>query len=271
MTQKIYFVLLFLIFLGACSRKNEEKKPGIVATFENEVLYKMDIIKILPDNMSKKEEELFEKNYIEEWLLERILFKEAKKNIKDSSEIVDMIQNYRKQIYIYKYLEQKMNDELDFIVDSTEIKNYYYNNFDNYILKENYVKAHYITFSSKISTYFHVLDKMKNSNQNDVEELQKYCTGTDRNVYFINKWTPLQNFLLSVNYTDNILDINAGQIFDYVYDNYRYIVKIDEISHKNTIAPIEMVYNDIILIIINNRKKEKYAQIKKTLLEKFEQ
>ena len=165
-------------------------------------------------------------------------------------------------------MEQLIGKEIDLKVDSVEIVNYYNTHLNDYFLRSSVVKAHYFVISSNIATYYNVVDKLRQSKLEDVEELRQYCSGTERQVFFLDKWTDFKDFLVSINYKSNISDdqLTINNIIDIISGDKRYIIKVDNVCLKTSIAPLELLQNDIVQIIINNRKKEKFAEIKNKII-----
>jgi hypothetical protein len=266
--NNIYLIAFVLLMLVPACVKKEEINKNIIAQIDDECLYNTDLIRILPDAISHEDSALFVENYINEWCFERLIYKEAQKNIDDTTELSVKINDYRRQLYVHYYLEQLLNAEIKLSVDSVEIANYYSTHLNNYVLPATFIKAHYIVIGANIATYYNVIEKLKSTTLDDVQELEKYCSGTERKPFFIEKWTNFNDFLTAINYQSKIADeeIRKNNIIDIVVKDKRYIIKIDNIVPKASIAPLELIYDDIIQIIINNRKKEKFAKIKNKII-----
>lgn len=271
MVKKVFyhFIILFTLFYSCNNKNNKVDDTNIVAIIDDEYLFKKDIVKLLPKNVSSRDSAIIVSNFVDSWLAERLFYEEATKKLKDSSDIVEKVNNYRRELYIHYFVENNVISDIDYNISEEEIKDYYTSHLEDYVLSTNYVKLHYLTMDSKINSYFEVLDKVKNSGLEDELMLKDYCIGTTRKVYFINKWIELEQFLNSVNYSGNISEYDLPQIsmLDFVNKELRYIVKIDEYIVKGTNSPLDFVKDDIIQIIINNRKRDKYIRVKNNLIE----
>lgn len=262
------FLLLVIIFI-ACSQKKEKNNP-IIAEVDGEYLYTSEIKKNLPIDYTIDDSIKLSEEYINNWRFERLAYKKAVASISDSTELIEKIQKYRHQLYIDAYMNNLIDEEIDYVIDSMEIKSYYENNLNEYLLPITYVKAHYITFSAKLSNYYHILEKMQKSTSYDYEMLKKFCIGTNREVVFKKDWISLNEFLLSINYNQQITDeeLPYKDIMDFVNNDRRIIVKIDDYVLKGEKTPFDLVKEDIVQIIINNRKRAKYIEIKNKIIGK---
>jgi len=268
MKKIIILIFIFVIFFAAC-KQTEDKSNIVIASVGNKKLYINDIKQNIPNNMTSEDSTFFVNEYIYKWKLDNLLYAKALKNIDDTIEIVKEINNYRKQLYIHNYLEDIYEKEVNFTVTFEEIENYYKNHIDNYILTATFIKAHYFRMSSKIATYYNVIDKLKATALDNTEDLENFCIGTNRNIYFIREWQNFDDFLLSLKCKHKISDeeLQNNNILDLVVGDYRYIIKIDDFKLKKDLAPLDMFEDDIAKIIINNRKNDKYIEIKNKLME----
>ncbi|MDR2009156.1 MAG: hypothetical protein LBQ22_01570 [Bacteroidales bacterium] len=270
MIKKIFisFFILLLLFVISCGKKDSlVVNDEIVASIGNEYLFRKDIIKLLPDNVTPEDSAVIINNYIEEWLVERLIYQEALQNLEDTAGISDKIKNYHRQLYTYYYIDQILNT--DYKITEEEINEYYQNNLEDYVLKSTCVKAHYLIMDANVSSYYDVLEKVWTSTLADEEALKDYCKGTNKKVYFIKEWMPIKEFFNLIHYTSQILDheLSYISVLDYVEGDKRFIVKIDDYILKGQSSPLDFVREDIIQIIINNRKRDKYIRMKNNLVE----
>ncbi|MDR2835945.1 MAG: hypothetical protein LBV69_07115 [Bacteroidales bacterium] len=268
MKKTISFCCLILILIISCTQK-KTLDPNIIAFVQGDNLYRSDIVKILPNNLTKEDSIRIVENFVNNWKFDRLIYEKALKNIGDTTEIYEAIKDYRRQLYVQYYLKELIEKEINVDVDSSEILNYYQSHLNDYILNNSFVKAHYLIMSSKITSYFNVVEKITNSGLDDEESLQKFCIGTNRTVHFLKEWTDINDFLVSIQCPNNIseTELPYTKVFEFIVKDKRYIVKIDDFILKGQAASIDFINNEIAQIIINERKKSKYIEIKNNLLE----
>lgn len=262
--MRVLYILsiIILMFFISCNNKEVEPKGKIIAKYGNEYLMEEDLIKLLPRFNSKTDSVNFVNDLINLWLEPRLFYDEAKLKITDTLNIANKINDYRQNLYVNQYLENFIYNSINQDVSKNEIEEYYNKYLDNYKLSNTFVKAHYMTILDKKATYYYEYEKIKNSSLEDEKSLKDYCVGTGRKVYFYHDWIELNDFLEIINYKldENGFD-NAKFFLDYVYEDLRYLVKIDELVAEGEIMPIEIAEPFIYQVIIKNRKDNKYQQI----------
>ncbi|MDD2634303.1 MAG: hypothetical protein PHW82_02255 [Bacteroidales bacterium] len=271
MRYRIICVLAIVILLGLSCKKKEELKPdkNMVAEVNGEYLYRKDIIKLLPKNISAEDSAELISNYINTWVGDRLLYHEARQILTDTASITNKINNYRQQLYIYYYCEKHLYNDIDYKISEEEIKDYYNKHLQDYVLAKTYVKAHYMTMDVDVSSYYLERNKLFNSNLEDKEALKDFCVGTGRKVYFFDEWTELGEFLDAVKSADTF---DANQLlFKSTHENIsgdlRYLIKFDDYKPIGDYMPFEIARSEIAEILINKKKKEQYLQKQNQLIE----
>lgn len=273
--NKTSIFLLFALFamIVSCKSKSENiNDKDVVAVVNGNKLYKQELINVMPVFQSVEDSLSFVTNYIDSWIAEKLLFAEAKVRVKDTVTIVQKINDYRQQLYIHYYKESVVYSNLKNSVSNEEIEEYYNKHLSDYVLATSYVKAHYLTMDSKVSTYSDEWETISRSKVEDKKMMKDYCIGTGRKVYYIEDWTEIRNFLDLINYSGEFVENELGSrnLLDYINGNLRYLVKIDEYRIKGDYLPMELAIPEITQIIINKRKENTLNQVKKDLRTKAE-
>lgn len=265
-----FFALLIniaiLILLSSCANKNKEPQGKIIVKYGNEYLLEEDIIKKLPKFNSQTDSINYVNSLIDAWLEQKLFFDEAKIKITDTSNICRKVEDYRKNLYVNEYLNNHVYNSINDKVSRDEIEEYYNKYLDNYKLSNTYVKAHYMTILDPKASHYYEYETVRKSSLEDEKELIDYCIGTGRKVYFLKDWIELDDFLEIIHYQGDINGFSQNQNFvNYVYDDMRYLVKIDEIITEGDTMPLELAETLIYQVIIKNRKDSKYQQVKNEL------
>lgn len=262
----IIITLLLLFSFCACSYEEIEEKDALAQVY-NSKLYIDDIVKFMPEDTTEEDSILFINDFIDDWINHHLLYVAAIQNLRDTTIIVKKIHDYRQQLYIHNYLRQYLEDNVDFTVDNEEIIDYYNNNLQDFVLNETFVKAHYLTMSALAGTYYLERNMVMETEAGDHDKLLNFCDGTGRRVYFHDEWIKFSDFLNKINYqeTYNVERLKFESLIENVDFNLRYLAKINDYKLKGDHAPIEIIENDIVDIIINKRKRDLTEQIKTEL------
>ncbi len=265
-----FFILLSIVFV-ACKEQKPQIQDKIIISVNNEHLTATELKKAISPYENPTDSAKLAEEYIDNWLTERLMYKEAEKLLSDTAVLAQKINSYRRQLYIHEYCTKYIYSNVNMTVTEKEITNYYDAHLNDYVINTSYVKAHYITLSAKIARYYEIFDKLRKSTLEDEQELNDYCAGANRNVYFVKEWVEFQDFRKLINHKDSISenDLRQKNTLDYVDDTLRYLVKIDDYLEPGDLLPIELAKPKIIQIIINNRRHDKYIQAKNELLNKY--
>jgi len=270
-----YIFALFLIsILSACNNadnKNEEK-VAIVAKAGDDELSKDELLSAIISNGNSKDSAYMVKKAIESWATEALFYHEALSKLnEDEIQIQQQVEEYKRSLVNHIYQTRIIEANLDTNVSKEEIEEYYADNRDNFILKDNIVKVNYF----KIPLRVPVLDKMKRlfyaSQPKDKEQLKSLCVEYADN-FFMNDstWLYLDDIKKEIpNLKDQAeLGITPGKIFEFTDELYYYFLRIKDVKVKNGLSPINFERQNIKNFIINKRKTQLILQYKKQLLQK---
>jgi hypothetical protein len=257
----------------SCSPKSEHDGPPPLAVAGEEQLSSEEFKKLSFLSQPNKNDSLqIVSRMIERWAKEELFYQEAKKKLLPEDQDVEAeVEKYRKELINYRYEVKLIENNLDTAVTKTEIEEYYNNNQDNFILKDNIVKVNYF----KIPVQSKMLDKIKKCiwsfNPKDKEQLPQLCAQYADN-YFINDstWLLLEDVKKEIPQLKDLTEYNfyAGRYFEYTDNLNYYYLKIKEVKVKNGLSPINFESNNIKNILLNQRKLELINQYKQQIFDK---
>jgi hypothetical protein len=252
--KKIVFVLL--VFICAC-KSSPDPGEKVVARVYDAYLYVKDLNGKLPVNVSQADSAVLIKEYIDTWVKQQLLIKQAEKNLSDDDkDFTKQLDDYRNSLLIYKYETQLIKQNLDTVLTDKEIADYYEKNKSNFELKENIVKVIYVKVPRSVSIAVPKLyigfDK-----PSDRKKLQDFCVK-----YAVNYYLDDQNWLLFNDILKEI-PINTYNQEEYLKNNrtieiqdssFSYLLSIKGFMIKEGLSPLSFEEKNIRDIIINKRK-----------------
>lgn len=262
--------LAFLLF--SCNKKSDAPvEEKYVASIGHEKLYEKELMRAIGPYANASDSAMLADKYIDDWLTERVMYNEAMKIMTDTAEISKKISQYRRQLYSHEYCNKYIYSNVNMNITEKEITDYYDKHLNEYVISTTYVKAHYMTISPKITRYYEIYEKLRKSDLDSEQELGDYCDGPDKAVYFVKDWVELSDFLKLIDYKGTIepYELKYKNTLDYIRDTLHYLVKIDDYVVPGDLLPIELAKPQIIQIIMNKRRHDKYLQGKKELLNKY--
>ena len=272
--------ILIIAILSACDLvqiKNEgdttADSPQPIARVNNSYLYASDLEGLIASGVSAKDSANLATAYTNNWVRKQLLIDEASSLIEfDEAEIQRKILDYRYSLIAYEYKSYYINQNLNTEVTEEEIQSYYENNLDNFPLRQNIIRGRFIRLPNDAPPTVNIRSLIYSTRDDRVEELRTYCFNNalmyslEDSVWInfddIIKNTPLAevpnkvDFLKRTKYTESSDETS------------KYYLMIKEYKKTDDIAPLEVVRDQIVDIIINKRKVELARNLEKEVYDK---
>ena len=251
--------------------KEDLRQP--IARVHDNYLYASEIAGIVSQNASPEDSANLMSAYMNNWIRKQLLIDEASAKIDfDEDEIQRKILDYRYSLIAYEYKSYYINQHLNKEVSEEEILLYYTHNQDNFPLKQNIIRGRFIRLPKDAPNANKIRTLIYSTRENKVEELRTYCFSyalmysLEDSVWInfddIIKNTPLAeipnkvDFLKRTKYTESSDETS------------KYYLLIKEYKKTDDIAPMTVVRDQIMDIIINKRKVELARNLEKEVYDK---
>lgn len=258
------FIILFVLIFGSfsCKYLNFNQKNDVdnvvLAKVHGKYLYLKDIKHLLTDVSSKDSANILQR-YIDGWVKRQLLFHEAdEKSQIDRDELDRRVEEYRYQLLTYSYQKQYIDSNLDTIVTAKQIKKYYDDNIQNFELKQHIVRCIYAKFSDDSPKQEDIKKNLTTDNQDDIEVFKSYCYvyAKEKNVKD-STWIPFEEAIANTPFADidNIVQFLKTNKSAFRKDNdFWYVLRIMDYKIADQVSPVDYVKEQIIAIILNQRK-----------------
>ena len=181
------------------------------------------------------------------------------------------IKEYQNSLVVYAYETQLINQKLDTLVSDSEIEAYYEDNKANFQLRNNMVKAAYVILdlnnANKESFRKLLSDKDTLMLQNLDVMANYYAVSSYLNV---DAWIRLDDLThiipIEILNAESFLKKNKFVALDDA--DYSYMVRFVDYLLEETVAPLELVKDDIKNVILTQRKKDLLDRMKASIYEK---
>lgn len=257
-TKRMRLILLFVISITffACKKEIHKENP-IVKVFES-TLYPSEIKEFIPEGVSPDDSIVLAQNYIRNWITQKLLLYKAIENLsQEESNIQKQVEEYRTTLLIHQYKQKLINERLQDDIKESDIETYYKANEKNFILATSIVKAVFCIVPKNAPNIKEVRKWYASDNESDQENLEDYClTHARKYDKFENQWveaTFLQN-LMPAEIKLTVADMNSPKNIERADTNNYYFLKIKDVKKEQTIAPLEYVRDEIIMILKNKKK-----------------
>ena len=268
-TKNLIVSLLLLLFFSCDFFKKEEDKTPIAKVNET-YLYLEDLEELIADGTSKTDSILLVTNFINNWATQQLLIDGALLNLnEEKQESFDkLVKQYKNDLYTKAYLEALVQRGLDTNVTIEEAESFYNKNVEAFKLNEDLIKFRYINIDNNRQDFDDITEKFKRYNSEDKKELDSIS---------------IQFKSFSLN--DSIW-IRTSQVFDKIpavtLENQNqllkksnfiqlkdslgvYLMQINDVLLRNSLAPLEYVKPTINQIVINKRKLELIRELEKDI------
>jgi len=249
----------FIKMRSTKSKEDENRQP--VARVNNAYLYKDELSGIVPVNSLKDDSTSRVEAYIESWIRKQLLIQEATKKINiNEAEVERKILDYRYSIIAYEYQSFYIKQNLDTTVVSQEIEDYYKNNIDNFILKQNIIRATFIKVPKNAPHIKKIKDWIFSKHEDAKTELKSFCLSFSVAYHISDStWMIFDELVRNsplVEIPNKVQFLKMNPYYEDEDESYLYYLKVDEYRISDNVSPLEFVRDEIINIILNKRKVE---------------
>jgi hypothetical protein len=269
--KRSYALVLVVLtaFLGAgcdfIKMKKEAATPEDarrkVARVANTYIYEDELAGIVPPGTSRPDSISRVEAFVDSWIRKQLLIQEASKQIDiNEAEVERKILDYRYSIIAYEYQAYYIKQKLDTLIVDSEIQNYYKANIDNFILKQNIVRATFIKVPKNAPKIKRIKDLVLSNREKDQDELKTYCLSFSAAYHISDStWMVFDELVRNsplAEIPNKIQFLRANPYYETSDDSYLYYFKVEEYRISDNVSPLEFVKDDIRNIILNKRKVE---------------
>lgn len=275
MTRKLYILAIISVVLPAISScraissflSNDE----VVAQVGQDKLYRSDIDKVVPKDMSEEDSIRVTKQYIRSWASDRVFLEIAEQQLsKEERDVTVELEEYRKSLLKYRYEQLYVNERLDTSVTYENVEEYYLANKEKFILERPIVKARFLNIAADSPSLKPIMKKMSSTEVEDLVEADslafssaiKFTTWSDK---WIDATTLAREYVLD--YNDVLSKVNKGWISVVDTTGQMKLTYISSMMQKGQVAPLEFCEEKIKDIIISTRKHNLIVNLEQDLLE----
>jgi hypothetical protein len=271
MKGRVLLIPVLLSILTACGGKEEAvRKEDAAARVNDTYLAKEELTGLVPAGTSKKDSLAIVKSFIDRWASQTLMFDAATVNIGEDKqqELEKLIKQYKTDLYTRAYLEELVKQSVDTTVTEEQLGAYYDANKDNFRTTGMLVKLRYLRMEKDHAKFAQARQRFLSGNKKDKKSLN------DMSLYFKSYafndtiWTNMNEVYQKLPFItpDNRgRYIASGISYQYPDSADVYLVKVNRVIDRNSVAPYEYIKPTLREVIINNRKLELIQKIQKDI------
>jgi len=265
--KRFIFILLFSFITIGCNNLSNNNSNNLVARAGENFLYENDLPKFLSEDDSIKKF----MNFVESWAKEKVLYDLSLVNLSQSkkSEIDELVNNYKVDLYINSYKDLIVNTRIDSLVSTSVIDSFYNLNSNNFKLNENLLKFRYVKVPNdniNLSRIKRYIVRVNDDDRLFLDSLNFQFADLKLNDSI---WYTERDVITSIEFINRqnkskyLIKNKLFTIEDSQYVNF-FIVK--DILKSGNIPPISYLYERIKSAIINQRKLQLLQSLNKEIL-----
>lgn len=268
MVRMFFLIAVLGLAAGSCdfirmkrTGLNELESREAVARVNNTYLYKDELLGITALGSTKEDSAARVEAYVDSWIRKELLIQEAARKINiNEAEVERKILDYRYSLIAYEYQSFYIKQHLDTTFNDQEIATYYKNNIDNFILKQNIVRATFIKVPKNAPKMNKLKEWIFSQDEEDKKSLKSFCLSFSVAYHISDStWMIFDDLVRNsplMEIPNKVQFLKANPYYETEDDNFLYFLKVDEYRISDNVSPLEFVTDEIKNIILNKRKVE---------------
>lgn len=253
----------------------ENDRPA-VARVDETYLYLDELAGIIPPGTPAEDSLSRTEAYVNSWIRKQLLIRQAGRQINiNQTELERKILDYRYSLIAYEYQTFYIKQNLDTVVAAPEIQRYYQQHIDNFVLKQNIVRATFIKVPQSAPRTRKIKELIFSDREKDRDELKSYCLSFAAAYHLADSsWMQFDELVKTsplVELPDKVQFLKRTPYYETSDDAYLYFLKVDEYRISDNVSPLEFVHDEIANIILNKRKVELAKRLDDEVFSKAQQ
>ena len=262
---------LISVLVLLCAISCIPQDDDILARVGSHILYKNEVAKLLPKDISPEDSTMIVSRYIDSWALGHLLLMKAEEQLsKADKDISAEIEEYRKNILCFRYEKLYVENRMDTVVSENELQTYFSENGEKFTYNYSLLKGRVIEINKKSPFYKTVLDLYKVTDTEDIENLKAACRSyAEKYEDFKGDWVPISSFAALSGSDASSLESQFATKNSCIIEKEttNVLIFIEERIAPGILSPMEFNEKKIKDAILSRRKQEILSSLERDLLE----
>lgn len=268
-----FCVVLLGIAFGSTSCDNKKKLDGekYVARVDDNYLERSSLQNIVPPQSTVKDSIAMVELFINKWATKQLLMDAAEFNLSDEKkkEIDELVANFKSELLIKGYLEKLVQQSIDTVVHTSDLKNYYEQVKKGFRVDDMLVKLSYVNILNSNSHFNKVKQGFNGGKDVKYQMLDQLSLQMKSYVLNDSLWVNVSQIyekLPFINAENREQYLKNNTYFEVKDENSTYFVRINRVLKKGDEVPYSYLEPSLRLMVLNNRKMELLKQIEEDIL-----
>ena len=275
--MKKCLVLIALLAASACQMVHRVSDSaaelfgdGVVARVGEHRLMRSELAAYIPAGVSSEDSLALAQSYVKSWAEELLFLDMAEKHLSDEEKDVSKeLEEYRRTLLKYRYEERYINDRLDTLISDEEVRAYYREHLDKFLVERPLLKTRYMIIPADSRSLKTIRELMSSDDAMDAIAADSLAfTAALRYVDSSDAW--MDAILLARDLgTDEASMMKAlkNRTIEFKGDDgLLRVAYVVDIVQKGTPAPVDYCEERIKDILLSARKRELTGGLERDLL-----
>lgn len=258
----IFSIFVFCSLMSCRNQSSTDRIP--LAKVGSETLYEDS----LPDWVINNQDPIqLKQSYINQWIRKKTMVNAAEDYLGNDLNIDQLLQDYKESLLMVNLEQELVKHKMDTFVTNMQVSQYYGEHSDDYLLTEEAIKVLYIQCQDSITT--ESLDKVWKKR----ESIEKNLATIDLSKcdpMWLDNSAYVTKSRVSTTLPKTIQDKikwEANQTYNLSLDNVSYYLKIDEVIKPREKAPLSLIQEKLVKLILHDRKMKLMKEYENNLIE----
>ena len=252
-------LLIVIVLIISCESIVKNTQDRLIARAENHYLYLSDIKEKLNLSKSKEDSIAMVRGFINNWARKKLLYEKSLINLPTNkiAQINSMVDDYKSSLYRNTYREFILKSLMDSVLSKKLIYDFYYDNKNNFRLKEPLYRIRIIGFPLDNVDRREITGRFRRFESKDIYYLDslsfQFSSYFLADTIWLNKFDVFEkvSFLNNENVDYYLKKQNYFEVKDSLD---LYLFKVVQMLDQNQIAPLPYIENTIKNIVFNKKK-----------------
>jgi len=270
MVRYILILALAIHVIGSCQIRTIEGDQVLAEVFDKK-LYLSEVLPMIPESSAAADSILLQNAYIERWIRESLLMREAERNLPADLEIEQLVSDYKSSLILHQYEISLVENLLDTIIPEDELMRYYEDNKMQYLLETVIVRCMFVKLPiSMEGANYQLFGKYWENQEEQLSELIQ-ISNDNAEVFYLSDSTWHSLDLIEAEMPNGAVNdrvIRNNKEFRLTNDDYYFFLKILEIKDEKEVAPLTYIEEQASQVILHQRKIALLEKIREDLYER---
>jgi len=236
----------------------QEVAEKIVAKVGDKTLSESSLSELTPVNLSQEDSTKFAEKFVTDWIKKQLMIQRAEDVIDfNKAQIQSKVLDYQYALMIHeleaKYIDANLKEE----VSEEEVRSYYQEKSENFILRQNLSKCIYFKVPANAPQQRRLRRSIKNYPTDSVK-LWEYTNQHAVKAFVEDSvWIKFDEVLMETpmkDISDKSQFLQRNSYVEVSDEDFSYFLRIFDFKLVGEVAPLEFIYESVKDVIINKRK-----------------